>query len=167
MTLMVCEIDCKIRYYHNYYSVDHTRHFYSSSIPQFIQIEDHAYVETGLCELFSTFMLFAWVSSQNCGNILNAAIKRRNQTKELGALSISSEQVFHAFYLNTLLCDCAERGEVLVLPDVGDNDDQLKLAMEARNKCIISEGQVERMHACSKCERFLPRSGYNNLRVYI
>lgn len=68
-------------------------------------------------------MLFTWVLSQNCGNILNVAIKQRNQTKELGALSISSEQVSCAFYLKSLLCDCAEHGEVLVLPDVGDNDD--------------------------------------------
>ena len=88
-------------------------------------------------------MLFAWVLSQNCGNILNTVIKCRVHIKELGTLSISSEQVSHAFYLNALLCDCAESGEVLVLPDVGDNDDQLKLAMEAQNKCIISEGQVE------------------------
>jgi len=164
---MGCELDCKICYYHNYYSIDHTCHFYSSSIPQFIQIEDHAYVKAGLCELFSTFMLFAWVSSQNCGNILNTVIKRRVHTKELGTLSISSEQVSHAFYLNALLHDCAEHGEVLVLLDVGDNDDRLKLAMEAQNKHIISEGQVERMHACSKCERFLPRSGYNNLCLYL
>ncbi|KIJ92693.1 hypothetical protein K443DRAFT_13404 [Laccaria amethystina LaAM-08-1] len=73
-------------------------------------------------------------------------IKRRIHTKELGTLSISSEQVSRAFYLNALLRDCAERGEVLVLPDVGDNDDRLKLAMEAQNKLIISEGQVEQMN---------------------
>lgn len=147
--------------------MDGTRQFYSTPIPQHIQIEDHAYIEADLCELFSDFMLFAWVSAQNCSNIMNAAIKRNCRDEQCKTLFISSEQVSRAFYLNALLRDSAERGEALVLPDIGDNDDRLKLAMEVRNKRIISQGQLEQMHACSKCERFLPGNGYNGLRAFL
>ncbi|KAF8158822.1 hypothetical protein BJ912DRAFT_866425 [Pholiota molesta] len=158
-----CEA-CKIRYYHNYYTQDGTRHYYSSEVPASIQIEDHAFIESELCELFTSFMLFAWVSSQNCANILNASITRRSI--ELGSddLSISSEQVFRAFTFNALMHDCSESGNALSLPDIGDHDARLKCAMELRNKKMISAGQKEKMHACTKCEKFINGTGYKNLR---
>lgn len=154
---------CKIRYYHNYYTQDSTRHYYSSEVPVSIQIKDHAFIEAELCELFTSFMLFAWVSSQNCANILNASITRCSIELGLDDLSISSEQVFCAFTFNVLMCDCSESGNALSLPDLGDHDARLKCAMELRNKKMISVGQKEKMHACTKCEKFIDGKGYKNL----
>ncbi|KAF9538564.1 hypothetical protein CPC08DRAFT_824622 [Agrocybe pediades] len=153
--------DCKIRYYHNYYTDDNIRIFYSPEIPRVVQIEDHAFVETELCELFTSLMLFAWVSSQNCANILNASVKRTSTVSSNTSddLSISSEQVFRAFVLNGLLRECYEQGTTLLLPDLGDHDDRLKAAMELRTRNIIAHGQKERMHACNKCEKPLPLEG--------
>ncbi|KAF8196056.1 hypothetical protein BJ912DRAFT_125465 [Pholiota molesta] len=153
--------DCKIRYYHNYYSQNGIRHFYDSYLPRAIQIEDHAYIETELCELFTSLMLFGWVSSQNCANILNASIDRHDSTN---SLSINSEQVYRAFVMNGLLRDCSETGNPLVLPDIGDNDTRLKCPMDLRNKKMILVGQQEKMHACEKCEKFIEGSGYKGLR---
>ena len=163
---------CKVRYYPNYYIINDSRQFYDSNVPTYIQIEDHAYVEADLCELFTLYMLFGWISSQNCSNILNASIKRQFTPEDMGGKHpeeyfISSEQVFRAFALNGLLRDSAERGDSFILPNLGDNDDRLKCAMEVRSRRIISEGQVERMHACSTCEKFLPGDGYKNLRALL
>ena len=99
---------CKVRYYPNYYIINNSQQFYNSNVPRYIQIEDHAYVETDLCELFTLYMLFGWISSQNCANILNASIKRKFTLEDMGSkqpeeYSISSEQVFRAFALNGLL----------------------------------------------------------------
>ena len=109
-------------------------------------------------------MLLAWVSQQNCSNIHNASIKRSSLRSSRGVaddLSLSSEQVFRAFALNSLLREAAEEGNALVLPDIGDNHDRLKVAMEIRNKKMIHKGQKERMHACSRCEKPLEGEGYN------
>jgi hypothetical protein len=113
-------------------------------------------------------MLLAWVSQQNCSNIHNASIKRSflRSSPSCGAtgeLSLSSEQVFRAFALNSLLRESAEEGAALVLPDLGDNHDCLKVAMEIRNKKMIHKGQKERMQACSRCEKPLEGEGYNGL----
>ena len=157
-------LDCKIRYYHNYYSLEGYRYFYSPTIPSAIQIEDHMYIEPEICEIFTSLMLYAWVSAQNCSNILNAAVKRARGITPSAEISISSEQVSRAFILNGLLRDSSETGKILVLPDTGEHDDRLKCAMELRNKRIISEGQKEKMHACQKCEKLIPGNGYKNLR---
>jgi len=157
-----------MRYYHNFYTLNGARHFYNSNIPRFIQIEDHAFIEAELCELFTSYMVLAWVSQQNCSNIHNASIKRSSLRSSHGdssteELSLSSEQVFCAFTLNGLLRESAEEGIALVLPDLGDHDDRLKVAMEIRNKKMIHKGQRERMHACSRCEKPLEGDGYNGL----
>ena len=143
-----------------------TRHFYNSNIPRFIQIEDHAFIEVELCELFTSYMLLAWVSQQNCSNIHNASIRRaslRSSRKATEELSLSSEQVFRVFALNSLLRESAEDGTALVLPDLGVNHDRLKVAMEIRNKKMIHKGQKEWMHACSQCEKPLEGDGHNGL----
>lgn len=159
---------CKVRFYHNYYVADTNRYFYNSDVPSYIQLEDHTYIQSELCELFTSLMLFAWVSSQNCANILNASVKRLSALSDVtGALSISSEQVFRAFVLNGLLRDCAERGSPLILPDLGDHDDRLKCAIELRNQRMISEGQPQKMHACMKCEKFIEGPGYKGLSMLL
>jgi hypothetical protein len=74
--------------------------------------------------------------------------------------SLSSEQVWHVFFLHSLLRDSLEFGKPLVLPDTGDHDERLKCALELRNQRILRYGQREKMHACSVCKKFIPGSGY-------
>lgn len=141
-------------------------------MPDFIQIENQAYVEAELCELYTNFMLFAWVSQQNCSNIHNASIKcsaskRDGDTSNGKDLTISSEQVLRAFVLYALLRDCAKEGSALILPHLGDHDDRLKCAMERRNTKMILRGQTERMHACNRCEKLRPGTGVNGLREFL
>lgn len=109
-------------------------------------------------------MLFAWVSHQNCSNILAAAIKRTGNGFK--GTPLSSEDVFRAFTINALLREAAEEGVCLVFPDTGDNDKRLQHAIELRNRKMIMHGQKEKMHACNKCERLLPGMGFEKLRKY-
>jgi len=81
--------------------------------------------------------------------------------------SLSSEQVWHAFFLHSLLRDSLERGKPLVLPDKGDHDNRLKCALELRNQCILRYGQREKMHACSVCEKFIPGLGHQGKSIYV
>jgi hypothetical protein len=74
--------------------------------------------------------------------------------------SLSSKQVWHTFFLHSLLRDSLECGTPLVLPDAGDHDDHLKHALELRNQHILHYGQWEKMHACSVCKKFISGSGY-------
>lgn len=76
---------------------------------------------------------------------------------------LSSEQVWHAFFLHALLQDAAERSQPLVLPNSGDHNSRLKHAMEQRNLRIVRQGQREKMHACDICCKFIPGSGFKGL----
>lgn len=169
MTYSKFYIVCKTRHYPNYYVYEGVRQYYTPGLPKAIQIEDHAYIEPEACEVYTSMMLLAWVSQQNCSNIHNASIKRykKKRPDDLSApISISSEQVFRSFVLNALLLESGHNGVSLVLHDMGDHDDRLKCAMEMRNTRMIRIGQRERMHACGKCEKFMPGSGANGLRGF-
>lgn len=77
--------------------------------------------------------------------------------------SLSSEQVWHAFFLHSLLRDAAECSQQLVIPNSGEHDNRLKHAMEQRNLRIVRRGQREKMHACDICCKFIPGSGFKGL----
>lgn len=119
-----------------------------------------------LSEFFTHSYLFAWVSAQNSASLYNHSLSLIEQvtTSIDDPLKISSEQVARAFALNALLRDTIENETTLILPDIGDNDERLKQAMELRNKRIIAYGQPQRLHACQLCEKYIPGSGYKNLR---
>jgi hypothetical protein len=74
--------------------------------------------------------------------------------------SLSSEQVWHAFFLHALLRDALQNGEMLILPNTGDHDSRLQAVMERRNKRMVEHGQPEKMHACIVCEKLIPGTGY-------
>lgn len=81
--------------------------------------------------------------------------------------SLSSDQVWHVFFLNALLRDSAKCGVTLVLPDQGDQNVCLHREMELGTKCILKHGQPHKMHTCSVCEKFIPGSGYAGLSKFI
>ncbi len=58
------------------------------------------YVEPEICELFTSLMLYAWVSAQNCANILNAAVKRARGITPSAEISISlSKSLVHLYLM--------------------------------------------------------------------
>ncbi|KAI0313416.1 hypothetical protein OF83DRAFT_1141461 [Amylostereum chailletii] len=140
-TSLLCT-DCDIRYHPNYYIVDSTRCYYGGVLAV-IHLEDHALIETDVCEFFTMCMLFAWVSGQNCAKIYNATLSVPEHAQPPGwpqTFALSSEQVWRSVYIYALLRDHAERGE------------------------IFKDGQPHQMHACQTCERFIPsRSGDGHL----
>ncbi|KAJ8489877.1 hypothetical protein ONZ45_g13412 [Pleurotus djamor] len=154
---------CSIRFYPNYYVSDGLRHYYSSEIPSAIQIEDHAFISSDLCELFTLNMLFAWVSSQNNSHIYNTGLSRSSDLERSSKLTLTSDQAWRGFVYHALLRDSQTARVPLVVRDTGTNDKRLQEAMEKRNEDYINDGQPERLHACRICENLLPGTGYHNL----
>ncbi|KAI0310818.1 hypothetical protein OF83DRAFT_1031287, partial [Amylostereum chailletii] len=77
---------------------------------------------------------------------------------------LSTEQVWHVFFLNALLHDHAERGACLTLSDEGEQESRLEEAMEAHTKRMIEVGQPYKMHTYTICEHFIPsQSGEGHL----
>ncbi|KAG6835179.1 hypothetical protein H0H93_004238 [Arthromyces matolae] len=107
----------------------------------------------------------------NCMNIYNHAlsvvpgahIPSSFDNKPSKSMTITAEQVSRGFYLNALLRDSIDKGTTVVLPDKGDNDQRMAHAIEHRNNSMILEGQPERMHACSVCERIIPHANGNGV----
>jgi hypothetical protein len=100
-------------------------------------------------------MLFAWVSHQNCSNILNSIIEHGGHGYEE---MLSSEDVFCAFA--TLLYYVRQQRKGFAW--FSQMMKKMK-KMELRNWKMIMHGQRERMHACNKCEWLLSGTCYNNL----
>ena len=140
--------------------------YYSPDIPAVIQSEKHTYLDVSLCELFTSQMVFAWVSGGNTANIYNTCMANLEHQEILhptpwteSTRRLTTEQIWDAFFLNALLRDANERGENLTLVDGGTHDERLKKAMVARNARMLLYGQPMRMHACKKCEIKDPTTG--------
>ncbi|EIN04542.1 hypothetical protein PUNSTDRAFT_76162 [Punctularia strigosozonata HHB-11173 SS5] len=129
---LACTV-CHSRYYHNYYVKDGCRIYYGGNV-DVVHFEEHFFMDHNLCELFISLMLFSW-----CPHTWNLN------------LTLSSEQVWHAFYVSCVIRDHASRGATLVLSNIGDHNSRLKEVLEARNLRIIEMGQPERSHACKAC----------------
>ncbi|KAJ3967654.1 hypothetical protein EV361DRAFT_929610 [Lentinula raphanica] len=147
---------CKICYYHNYFvrSKEAFCFYYDLTVPSAIHFEQHAFIETALSELFTTCTLFAWVSSQNNAAIYNHSLANTLNSTE-GKYLLDSKQVWKVFVLTSLLRDAYQQGRTLSFPDGGDQNSWMKEIMQERNNRIITQGQRERLHACSTCERFV------------
>ncbi|KAK7028895.1 hypothetical protein VNI00_014819 [Paramarasmius palmivorus] len=151
--------NCHARYHPQYY-VAERRYYYgfqATCLPDFVHFEQHAFMSSELCELFTALMVFAWVSSQNCATIYNNAMSKPVTEHRVSSLSLSSEQVWRAFVLNALLRDCKETDRTLEMPDGPGltHDDRLKYAQTVRNDRIALHGQAQRLHACETCEKFV------------
>ena len=68
--------------------------------------------------------------------------------------------------MSALLKDAAEHNESLVMSNHGEHDFRLRMALDARNSRMVQEGQPERMHACTVCEKFIPGDGFKGLRLF-
>ncbi|KAG7100133.1 hypothetical protein E1B28_001913 [Marasmius oreades] len=161
---------CPIRFYPQYYidKKEARRHYYSTAVPDVIQLEQHAYIETALCELMTMWMLFAWVSSQNCANIYNHGMNSSHAWTD-SQFTLTSEQVWRGFVLNAMFRHSSESGAHWSMSDAKgiDHDLRLKELQCTRNEHMDRNGQSERLHACSICEKFIPSdipNAYKGLR---
>jgi len=69
---------------------------------------------------------------------------------------LSTEDVWDAFVLFSLLEDKQRRNELLMVNNGGLNKDRFTAAMEERNKDFVLNGQPDAVrHACNKCLRTL------------
>ncbi|KAJ3795740.1 hypothetical protein GGU11DRAFT_836671 [Lentinula aff. detonsa] len=170
-TSLRCKSDtCGTRYYLNYGVgiANKIRFYYDEAIPEVLHLEEKAFIETSLSELFTACTLFAWVSAQNSALIYNHALSSYGQREvKQSNFLLTSTQVRRAFVLVSLLKDWREQGRTIVMRDDGDLDSRLKDLICERNDRMITEGQPERLHACDSCEKLIPTDipdSYKGLR---
>jgi len=167
-------LDCQTRYYPNYYvhSNPKIRTYYRGPF-DYLQVATHVYIESRVCELFSTMMVMSWyilyrqfdvgcsfsfrTSGTNCARIYNDGLALKSLSPSLPAahsksLSLDVDDVWDSLCLHWLLEDCEERDYVLELPhDVSTQAKCLQTAMVARNSHMAGPGQEEWNHGCDLC----------------
>jgi hypothetical protein len=68
--------------------------------------------------------------------------------------SLTTNHVWDAFVILSLLDDAVSRGHHLVVPHSGTQTNRFKAAMEGRNRWIVLNGQPDAVrHACDLCMR--------------
>lgn len=151
-------IECNTRYHHNYYvHTNATTRTYYASPQALLQLSQHFFIDTGLCELFSTMMETSWTSATNCARIYNQGLGTDVIRAQLPAdwptsLELDVEDVWNAFFLHALLQDCQERGIPLELKhNASSHAERLKPALHARNLRMAGTGQEAWNHACDAC----------------
>lgn len=66
---------------------------------------------------------------------------------------LSTENVWDAFTIYTLIRQHEREGRMVVVSHTGDQKDRFNALMEERNKKVILYGQDEVRHYCDKCTR--------------
>ncbi|KAJ7194926.1 hypothetical protein GGX14DRAFT_677641, partial [Mycena pura] len=148
---------CNTNYHHNF-SVQGGERTYHGNTPHYLQISEHQLAERKLVGLWMSLMLVAWVSATNAARVYDMALSEQ-QERDIAAggwqfgCTLTTENVWDAFVLLTLLDYNDHTGSYLVVPHVGDQKDRFTEAMRARNREVIAEGQDEIAHCCDKCMR--------------
>ncbi|OCH83603.1 hypothetical protein OBBRIDRAFT_874465, partial [Obba rivulosa] len=119
-------------------------------MPPFLEVSEHVYVERELARLFETQMAFSHASGEAVARIYNLSIRDVDTSKHL-----TTENVWHTFYLHALLRHHCERGTTLHLPHHGMNEHRLDKALHERNMLIAGTGQKHWAHACQRCTRYI------------
>lgn len=151
-------LDCKVNYHHNFRIVDKQR-IYNCGIPDILQIGEHQFAETSLINQWITMMLFSWTSASNCARIYNTlSLSFQNSIPWPFGQFITSNQVYDAFTLLSLLEDCQLRKSALVVPHKGslNGANRFTEAVCERNVRYQLMARPEVLHYCTKCTRFLP-----------
>ncbi|KAJ7348297.1 hypothetical protein DFH08DRAFT_698265 [Mycena albidolilacea] len=148
---------CKTNYHHNYSVQGGIRQYYGGT-PRYIQIGEHQFAERKLVGLWVASMLFSWTSATNCARIYDMALSEQQERdfKEGGwrfGCTLTTENVWDAFVILTLLDYHDRCGTQLQVPHDGEQKTRFEAAMRARNLEVIKEGQDEIAHCCDKCMR--------------
>jgi hypothetical protein len=167
--------DCNTTYYPNF-SVHRGTRTYYAGIPQYIQIGGHQYAERKLAGSWISLMLVAQyvqglflpthmlnhdqlsVSATNCSRVYDMALSGQEEQDfaagswQFGSL-LTTDHVWDAFIILTLLDYHDRRNTCLQAPHTGDQKDRFTAAMTARNVEVIVSGQDVVDHCCDKCMR--------------
>lgn len=148
---------CKINY-HNNFRVFQGQRMYYDGIPDILQIGEHQFAETKLVELWITMMLLSWTSATNCARIynMNFANSKWRPTNWQFSLEVTSEEVYDAFTVLSLLEECQLQSSTLVVPHGGQARDCFTTAIDIRNNRYRLSSQPELFHHCKKCMRYYP-----------
>ncbi|KAJ7205836.1 hypothetical protein GGX14DRAFT_644475 [Mycena pura] len=138
---------CNTNYHHNF-SVQGGMRTYYGDTPRYLQIGEHQLAERKLVGLWTSLMLVAWVSATNAARERDVAAGGW----QFG-FTLTTENIWDAFVLLTLLDYNDRTGCYLYVPHAGDQKDRFTEAMRARNREVIAEGQDEIAHCCDKCMR--------------
>jgi len=98
------------------------------------------------------------LSATNCAKVYDLSFSQR-ETRALEdagwqwGFKLTTEHVWDAFVILSLLRDRQGRQHHLVVPHTGLQKDRYKAAMQERNLRFVREGQPEVDHWCRKCTR--------------
>ncbi|KAF7290736.1 hypothetical protein MIND_01314300 [Mycena indigotica] len=141
--------NCFTTYFPDFSVLKGIRTYYAiDEIPGYIQVGAHQFIEKRLVTLWITMMLVAWVSGTNCSRIYDLALSQvDNELFEAGGWQfgcvLTTNHIWDAFTLYTLLDYHRRRNTRLVLPHTGLQKDRMTMAMEARNEEVIQRGFEE------------------------
>lgn len=153
------KIGCKVNYHHNYWVFQDQRIYYNGpGLPNIVQIGEHQFAERKLINTWILMMVLSWTSATNCARIYNTGFAANNpkpvdwQFK----LEVTSDEVYDAFTILSLLEDCQLQRSTLVVPHGGLAKDRFTAAVQTRNNRFRLCSQPELLHYCKKCTRFYP-----------
>ncbi|KAF8589597.1 hypothetical protein K439DRAFT_1332386, partial [Ramaria rubella] len=148
---------CHTCYYYNFRVHLEARFLtYYLGVPAFIHISQRFFIETELCDIFTT-MMNCVTSATNCACIYNVVFTPPDiacfildnwQPK----LTLYYGDVWNSFFIHGLLLDHSACGTVLQISNGGSSPaDRLHPVLEARNDLMMGFRQPERNHSCEKC----------------
>ncbi|KAF9077119.1 hypothetical protein BDP27DRAFT_1208981 [Rhodocollybia butyracea] len=139
--------------YHPNYLVRYGRRLYYEEVPAAIEVARHIYVERELAELFVGQMLISWTSATNAAQLYNVVLAANSSTKQPPTSNLSTDHVWDAFTILTLLEDFARQGRVLDVPHGCVQANRFFEAMAYRTSRIADIGHEMDRHYCDKCMR--------------
>ncbi|KAH9853344.1 hypothetical protein C2E23DRAFT_728888 [Lenzites betulinus] len=146
--------DCKTTYRPNYRVTDaHTpesMRCYYGGIPEYLEVSEHGYVELKLVSLFRSQMAFSHASADAVARIYNTS-----QSEDALQTPLTSENVWNAFYLHSLLLDKSRHGKHLIVPHHGVQAIRFNSVLAERNLSMAGTGQPHWAHACDVCEKII------------
>ncbi|KAF8799170.1 hypothetical protein BYT27DRAFT_7228010 [Phlegmacium glaucopus] len=151
---LICEC-CNVNYHHNY-QVYQGQQIYYDGIPEILQIGEHQFAERKLVNIWIMMMLLSWTSATNCARVYNLGFSGYNLKPSSWQfnLEVTSDEVYDAFTILSLLEDSQLQRATLVVPHGGLAKDRFTEAIRIRNNRFRLCSQPELFHYCNKCTRW-------------
>ncbi|KAF7307966.1 hypothetical protein MKEN_01158100 [Mycena kentingensis (nom. inval.)] len=162
---LTCQ-SCGAAFHNNFAVKGGTRTYYHSTVPDYMQVGEHQFVERKLAGLWVSLMFRGWVSATNCARTYEIALAGPNveHMAQFGwqfGTRLTTEHVWDAFLVLTLLEHRLRTGTILAVPHGGDQEARFRDAMAELNSEVVNYGTNAVGHCCDKClrENVLQRNG--------
>lgn len=143
--------------YHHNYCVYQGQWIYYNGIPEILQIGEHQFAELKLVNMWIMIMLLSWMSATNCAHIYNMSFSGNSARPPASwqfNLALTSDQVYDAFTILSLLEDCQLQKVTLVVPHGGPANKCFMEAIHTQNNHFWITSQPVLFHYCNKCTHF-------------